>query len=213
MDHTPGQRQWADLGKYRLYHRDKHWTDEEFSAVLVKYKEIQVLFAEQHRRQIVALCQQRGVTMASHDDTTTDHIRQAVQEGIRISEFPTTLEAALSAHENGLDIIMGAPNLVCGTSHSGNVTARELAEINCLDGLSSDYYPAGLLHAAFILHHNLGFTLPQAVASVTANTADMAGLSDRGEIAAGKRADLVQVSLVNNLPVVRGVWCKGRKVY
>ena len=112
----------------------------------------------------------------------------------------------------GLRIVAGAPNLVRGGSHSGNVSAQCLAASGLLDSLSSDYVPSGLLQAAFCLHRNLGYTLPDAITKVSANPADMIGLHDRGEIAPGKRADLVRVSVVENLPIVRTVWREGKRV-
>jgi alpha-D-ribose 1-methylphosphonate 5-triphosphate diphosphatase len=111
-----------------------------------------------------------------------------------------------------MKIVMGAPNVVRGGSHSGNVSAIELAERGLLDGLSSDYVPASLLQSAILLNRRLDIALPEAVALVSANVADMLGLDDRGEIAIGRRADLVQVVLVDEVPVVRAVWRRGERV-
>jgi alpha-D-ribose 1-methylphosphonate 5-triphosphate diphosphatase len=108
--------------------------------------------------------------------------------------------------------VAGAPNLVLGRSHSGNVAAAELAAQGLLDILSSDYVPASALHAAFLLHRLHGLFLPEAIATVTATPAQRVALNDRGEIATGKRADLVRVRLADELPVVVGVWREGRRV-
>jgi alpha-D-ribose 1-methylphosphonate 5-triphosphate diphosphatase len=88
---------------------------------------------------------------------------------------------------------MGAPNLVRGGSHSGNVSALALAAEGLLDCLSSDYFPHALLHAAYLLRDLSGWGLPAALATTTRNPARMVGLTDRGEIAPGKRADFVRV--------------------
>ena len=149
--------------------------------------------------------------LASHDDATRAHVEEAVQAGVVIAEFPTTREAAAAAKDYGLAVVAGAPNLVLGKSHSGNVSAAELAEAGLLDVLSSDYVPASLLQAAFLLNQK-GFALPAAMATVTATPAERAGLSDRGEIVPGKRADLLRVGVVEGLPVVRGVWRGGRRI-
>ena len=134
-------------------------------------------------------------------------------DGVAISEFPTTLEAAAAAHDAGLAILMGAPNVVRGKSHSGNISATDLVRAGLLDILSSDYVPFALLQAAFVLPQRVdGLQLPEALATVTRNPAKAAGLDDRGEIAVGKRADLVRVRVVGGLPVIRGVWRQGERV-
>jgi len=212
MDHTPGQRQWADLEKWRQFNRDKKWTDMEFEAMVAKRKADQAKHAEIHRRSVIALARHYGTVMASHDDTTREHVEEAVAEGIAISEFPTTLGAAGHAAKRGMKVVMGAPNVVRGGSHSGNVSAIELAQRGFLDGLSSDYVPASLMQAVFLLAVNDGIALPEAVAMVSANPAEMVGLTDRGAIEAGKRADFSRVRLVEGMPVVLGVWRGGQRI-
>lgn len=212
MDHTPGQRQWAELSKYRQFHRDKGWTDAEFEAHMAERKETQARYAERNRREVLALARARGLRLASHDDTTEDHVEEAAADGIAIAEFPTTMTAARRARERGMAIVMGAPNVVRGGSHSGNVSALELGREGLLDGLSSDYVPMSLLHAAFLLNGRAGLALAEAVAAVSANVAAMLGLDDRGRIAPGLRADLVRVRVVDDLPVVLAVWREGRRV-
>jgi alpha-D-ribose 1-methylphosphonate 5-triphosphate diphosphatase len=212
MDHTPGQRQWSDLEKYRQYHREKKWTDQEFEQNIIERKGLQRTYAERHRSQILAICREQQIPLASHDDTTEAHSIESANDGIAISEFPTTREAACKAKELKLHVIVGAPNLVRGNSHSGNVSAMELAEYGVLDGLSSDYYPLSLLHSAFILHQKLGVSLPDAVANVSSNIADLLNLEDRGSISPGKRADIIRVKLCDDLPVVRMMWRDGERI-
>ncbi len=213
MDHTPGQRQWSNLERYRQFHRDKKWTDEEFRQSIADRIAIQQKHAHINRREILKVCKEKNLPVASHDDTTDAHSLESARDGIAISEFPTTLEAAQKAKELGMHVIMGAPNLVRGNSHSGNVSAAELAQKNLLDGLSSDYFPSSLLHASFLLHQQHRMSLPSAVAKVTANIADLLKLKDRGEIAPGKRADLTRVGMCGDLPVVRALWKAGAKVF
>jgi alpha-D-ribose 1-methylphosphonate 5-triphosphate diphosphatase len=165
-----------------------------------------------NRRHFVQYARERGIPLASHDDTRLEHVEQAHAEGAAISEFPTRVEAARAAKARGLSTVMGAPNVVRGGSHSGNVAAAELARLGLLDSLSSDYVPASLMLAAFRLVPEAGFTIPQAVATVSLNPARAAGLLDRGEIAPGLRADLVQVRMVGEQPIVRAVWREGVRV-
>jgi alpha-D-ribose 1-methylphosphonate 5-triphosphate diphosphatase len=130
-----------------------------------------------------------------------------------LTEFPTTLEAARAAGELGLAVLAGAPNLIRGGSHSGNVAAATLAEAGHLDILSSDYIPSSLLQAAFRLcDGELGLSLPEAIAKVTAVPADAVGLNDRGIVAEGYRADLVRVQVIDGRALVRGVWVGGERV-
>ena len=170
-------------------------------------------YAADNRRRIVASCRARAtpLPLATHDDTTVEHVTEGLAEGIRISEFPTTLIAAQAARRHGFGIIMGAPNVVRGGSHSGNVSATELARADLLDALSSDYVPASLLHAAFLLQQE-GFSLPRAMAVVSRNPARMIGLHDRGEIAIGLRADFLRVRMVDDIPVVLQVWKAGQRI-
>jgi len=212
MDHTPGQRQWADLAKWRQFNRDKKWTDPEVEAIVEQRRADQARHAEHHRRSVIALARAQGTVMASHDDTTREHVEEAIADGISISEFPTTLGAAGHAHKRGMKVVMGAPNIVRGSSHSGNVSAIDLARRGFLDGLSSDYVPSSLMQAVFLLSNEAGIDLAEATSLVSANPAAMVGLDDRGTIAIGKRADFSRVRLVEGLPVVMGVWRQGRRV-
>lgn len=214
MDHTPGQRQFVDVEKLRIYYQGKYAMSEaDFQQLIVDRKAAQALYSDKHRRILVEMARDAGRTLASHDDATEDHIDEAHELGLTISEFPTTVAAARAAHSKGIRTIMGGPNVVRGGSHSGNVSAGELAEAGVLDALSSDYVPASLLHGALLLHEIHGLSLPAAVATVTRNPADMIGLDDRGRIEAGRRADLIRVRrLDDGVPVVRRVWREGRQV-
>jgi alpha-D-ribose 1-methylphosphonate 5-triphosphate diphosphatase len=214
MDHTPGQRQFVDVEAYRTYYsKDRRWTDEEFEAEMARMREVQARFAGPHADEILAWCRERGVPAASHDDASCAHVEWAREQGLVISEFPTTMEAARRARELGLMTLMGSPNVVRGGSHSGNVSVREVARAGLLGGLSSDYVPASLLHAAWILHAEVGLALHESMALVTANPARALGLGDRGRIAPGLKADLVRVHVDRDLPVVRRVWRDGEMVY
>jgi alpha-D-ribose 1-methylphosphonate 5-triphosphate diphosphatase len=213
MDHTPGQRQWTDLDKYRQYtERHGALSDEAFRDLIEQRLALQQQNSQPNRSRLVERCQALDIPLASHDDTLTQHVEEAIAEGIAISEFPTTQPAAELARSRGMGIVMGAPNVVRGGSHSGNVSALDLAREGLLDGLSSDYVPASLLHAAFLLKAQAGWSLPRAIATVTANPAKMVRLEDRGEVAPGKRADLVRVRELGGTPVVMGAWREGIRI-
>ncbi len=214
MDHTPGQRQFVRMEQFRFYYLGKTgMTEEELDRFIERRLEAHRRLAGPNRAHVAALAKARGIPLASHDDATPEHVAEAVENGVSIAEFPTTLEAAQESHGHNMSVLMGAPNLVRGGSHSGNISAQELAEAGLLDIFSSDYVPFSLLQAAFELPERIpAISLHHAVRLVTANPAAAAGLDDRGEIALGKRADLVRVTLLDDLPVVRGVWREGRRV-
>src|SRR6266568_51047 len=215
MDHTPGQRQFRDEGKLRDYYRSKGagMTDAELDVLFEQRFMYQKTHAATNMREIVALAHQYEIPLASHDDTTEENVTDAIRDRVSVAEFPTTIEAARGLHEAGIGILMGAPNVVRGGSHSGNIAAVDLAREGLLDILSSDYIPSSLLMAALQLpRHVPAISLPAAVRTVTKTPAEAVGLADRGEIAVGKRADLIRVHVARDIPVVRSVWREGQRV-
>lgn len=213
MDHTPGQRQWTDVEQARIYYTGKKgWSDAQFDEEVRIAPQRQATHAQPNRRWFADFARAHGVALATHDDTTLEHVEEARALGASMSEFPTTLAAARHAHAHGLKTIAGAPNVVRGGSHSGNVAAATLAREGVLDGLSSDYVPGSLLQATWVLHREAGFSLPEAMRVVARGPAEAAGLHDRGEIAPGLRGDLLRVREVEAHPVVREVYVEGRRV-
>lgn len=172
MDHSPGQRQFANREKYREYYQGKYSLTD---AQMQQYEEEQLALAarwsQPNRESIAAMCRARHIALASHDDATHAHVAQSHQLGSVIAEFPTTFEAAEASRKHGMNVLMGSPNIVRGGSHSGNVAASELAQLGLLDILSSDYYPASLLDAAFRVADDQSnrFTLPQDVVNKVFN--------------------------------------------
>jgi alpha-D-ribose 1-methylphosphonate 5-triphosphate diphosphatase len=215
MDHTPGQRQWRDMKSYRRYtERNGRYNNAEFDAMIAQRKADQQTYSLPHRVEIVRECQARGLPLASHDDTLLSDISQAVEEDVKMSEFPTTVTAAQAARDAGMAIIMGAPNMVKGGSHSGNVSAAELAQSDLLDIFSSDYVPSSLLLAIFMLAKQEQWTLAKAVRTVTCNPARAIGMQDRGEVAVGQRADLLRVRMNRIcMPVVLETWLAGTRAF
>jgi alpha-D-ribose 1-methylphosphonate 5-triphosphate diphosphatase len=212
MDHTPGQRQFTDVGKLRDYALGRRaLTEAEFQAHLAWRIGLTERNGARHEAATVAAARRLGATLANHDDTTAAQVAASAAHGARLAEFPTTLEAAAACRAHGIAVMMGAPNLIRGGSHSGNVAAEALAAAGLLDILSSDYAPASLLLGAVRLGESLG-DLAAGIAAVTAAPAQAAGLADRGRIAPGLRADLVRFRLEDGLPSPRGVWVAGTRV-
>ncbi|MBP7063171.1 alpha-D-ribose 1-methylphosphonate 5-triphosphate diphosphatase [Ferrovibrio sp.] len=214
MDHTPGQRQFVNPMKYREYYQGKYgMSDEQMDRFMNDQIAAAAANGGRNRRAVVELCRAKGLPLASHDDATAEHVAEAAADGMVVAEFPTTLEAASLSRHNGMKVMMGGPNVVRGGSHSGNISARKLAEMGELDIISSDYVPSSLLHSAFLLPQQVpGISLPAAIAMVAANPAESIGLMDRGVLEPGRRADMIRVSVVEDTPVVRSVWRAGQRV-
>nr|WP_319557089.1 alpha-D-ribose 1-methylphosphonate 5-triphosphate diphosphatase [uncultured Vibrio sp.] len=215
MDHSPGQRQFPTLEQYRSYYQQKYgWDDKKMAEFEVEQTEQARLYSAVNRRAIVDKCRSAGIPMASHDDGLEEHVTESKEDGMVVAEFPTTLTAAKASHEQGLKVLMGAPNVVRGGSHSGNIAAHKLAELGVLDILSSDYYPASLLQAAFKIEAlQNDYDLPKAIALVTTNPAEALGMKDRGLIEAGRIADLVRVEVDRDFPMVKQVYKNGQLIF
>jgi alpha-D-ribose 1-methylphosphonate 5-triphosphate diphosphatase len=213
MDHTPGQRQFVNLGKYRDYYIGKHGiTSAQMDAFIQDRLENQKRYAEQNRQFLVELLQAQNISLASHDDATVEHVQEAVASGATIAEFPTTLDAAKAARQLGLQILMGAPNLVLGGSHSGNISAMDLVERQMVDIISSDYVPHSLLQALFLVVRQTEQPLYQVMRLCTLNPARAIGLEgDRGSLEVGKRADLITVHDDGVVPRLTAVIREGKR--
>jgi alpha-D-ribose 1-methylphosphonate 5-triphosphate diphosphatase len=212
MDHTPGQRQWRDLASHKTYTLgNSTMTEAQYNRKVAEQVEVGASLSARNWPVIVEMCRARSIPLATHDDTTVEHVEQGVASSAVISEFPTTVEAASAAKARGLATIAGAPNVVRGGSHSGGVSVRELAKLGLLDGLSSDYVPASLLQAVERLHLLDGIAMHQAMKLVTSNVAQMLNMQDRGWLKPGLRADVVQFAIYGQTPVVRGLWSQGRR--
>jgi alpha-D-ribose 1-methylphosphonate 5-triphosphate diphosphatase len=212
MDHSPGMGQYSNMTYYRSIRAKAGFSAEAIERRIVELHEQRARNRDPNRQALLDRVRPSGVVLASHDDRTAEEIDENHRDGIRISEFPVAMEAALAARKHGMQVIAGAPNIVRGGSHSGNVSAADLVRAGAVDAFASDYVPASLVEAAFTTARDVGITVPDAIALVTARPAEMAGLTDRGQIATGLRADLVRVRLHVGLPVVRQVWRAGERV-
>ena len=211
MDHTPGQRQFCDISKFETYVRGKRsYTDDQWERYVDLLYGLQAQLGSKHEAATVAAAARLGATLASHDDTTAEQVAASHSYGVTVAEFPTTVEAADACHAKGIATIMGAPNLIRGGSHSGNVAAEDLAKLDRLDILSSDYVPAGLLMAAVQLGDFWG-DLARGIRTVTDTPARAVGLTDRGVLAVGQRADLIRFAIQEQTPVLQETWSAGRR--
>jgi alpha-D-ribose 1-methylphosphonate 5-triphosphate diphosphatase len=206
-DHTPGQGQYADVTYYLRWLEGSEGISADEARrrtdALVAERDTLIDHREVALARLASYAEQGRARLLAHDPVNAEEIAVALAHGVAIAEFPTTVEAARAAREKGLHIVAGAPNVLRGGSHSGNVSAAELVEAGLVDGLTSDYLPSTPLAAAVLLAARGLVDLPGAVRLVTSGPAGVAGLADRGELVAGKRADLIAVTVDDGWPTVR----------
>ncbi|PPQ31762.1 alpha-D-ribose 1-methylphosphonate 5-triphosphate diphosphatase [Rhodopila globiformis] len=212
MDHSPGVGQYADLDFYRRLRRQGGMDEDTVERRIQEIQAHRARWRDPNRKALLERVRGRSIALASHDDRTEEEIAENAADGIGISEFPVTMEAALAARRAGMRVIAGAPNIVRGGSHSGNVAAMELVRAGAVDAFASDYVPTSLVEAAFQCVREAGLSLPAAIAMIADHPARMAGLPDRGRLETGLRADTVRVRLHGTLPIVRQVWRAGERV-
>jgi alpha-D-ribose 1-methylphosphonate 5-triphosphate diphosphatase len=212
MDHSPGVGQYADIDFFRRLRRQGGLDEATVERRINEMLEQRARLRDPNRRALLDRVRGTTIALASHDDRTAEEIAENAADGIRISEFPVTMEAATAAKRAGMQVIAGAPNIVRGGSHSGNVAAADLVRAGAVDAFASDYVPPSLVEAAFQCARNEGISLPEAVAMISDHPARMSVLSDRGRLETGLRADMVRIRLYSTLPIVRQVWRAGERV-
>ena len=212
MDHTPGQRQFRDMTQLRAYVCGKHGLSEhEFQDHVAGQIALTQRLGVEHEAAAVQAARRFGAVLASHDDTTAEHVATSARHGAGFAEFPTSLEAASACRDAGIAVMMGAPNLIRGGSHSGNVAAQDLAKADLLDIVSSDYVPSALLSAALRLGDIWG-DLARGIRTVTAAPAAATGLSDRGALGLGQRGDVIRIKPFADSARLLGTWVQGQRV-
>ncbi|MBR0671143.1 alpha-D-ribose 1-methylphosphonate 5-triphosphate diphosphatase [Neoroseomonas soli] len=213
MDHSPGVGQYRDVERYVAMRRKQtQMTVEQVEDRIAFLLDQRERLREPQRAWLMDRIRHRDLPIASHDDETPEEVRRNLADGITISEFPVTMAAAEAARDAKVEVIAGAPNIVRGGSHSGNVSAADLVRAGAADAFASDYVPASMVEAAWRTVEETGISLPKAVAMITDRPARMARLADRGRLEVGLRADLVQLRAVHGIPVVRRVWREGKRV-
>ncbi len=213
MDHSPGQGQYRDLAIYRQTLAKYQGCEAEafdFEAFLAK-EEVKDVLSFAQLQELCRMAHEHGIAVASHDDDTREKLQVNREIGVDISEFPVTVEAAKHANELGFATVVGAPNILRGGSHSGNMSAADAIQAGCADILCSDYYPPAILHGVFMMHQRYGIPLSEMVNKASLNPARAVGLGDEyGSIESGKKADLLIIELLDGYPVITHVLVDGR---
>lgn len=205
MDHTPGQGQYRNLEIYKKTISSYHGQEYErlgFDGVM-EYHENKTTLTFEQLEELTRLAHENGIAVASHDDDCLEKLTLNRQLGVDISEFPITLETAKAAKALGFTTIAGAPNILLGGSHSGNMSAADAILEDCVDVLCSDYYPPALLHSIFLMNRKYGVLLWEMVKKVSLNPAKAMKIdADYGSVQVGKKADLLIVDVLDGYPVI-----------
>jgi len=167
-------------------------THEQFVAVVNRVKSRADEVPASIER-LAAAAVAAGVPLLSHDDVSPEQRGWYRSLGCKLAEFPTTIETAQAAASEGDDIVLGAPNVVRGGSHTGWIDAADMIGRGFCSVLASDYYYPAPLLAAFGLAARGVLTLERAWRLVSETPATAVGLADRGRIALGRRADVIVV--------------------
>jgi alpha-D-ribose 1-methylphosphonate 5-triphosphate diphosphatase len=213
MDHTPGQGQFKDMAAYRDYLMRTYRKTANEVEIIIERKVDAASSALFRMEELAVAAHKAGISVASHDDDSIERVAIMTEIGADISEFPISLEAAQAAKKSGMSTIFGAPNILRGKSQSGSMKAVDAIHEGVADCLCADYSPASLIVSVFKVPEISDLDLAGAIRLVTKNPASAARLADRGEIAIGKRADLLAVATPGGLPQVTNVWSNGINVY
>jgi alpha-D-ribose 1-methylphosphonate 5-triphosphate diphosphatase len=215
MDHTPGQGQFVDVTQFRTYYgKVRGKSDQEVDQLIAERMALRNQVESEPLQHLTHLCRRHNIRVAGHDDDTTAKVNWNHQLGVTLSEFPINLEAARSAHACGMQVSLGAPNILRGRSATGNLNAREAIRAGYGSIICSDYAPVALLHAGMTLVQKGIIDLVKMSRMLSSNPARAVGIDySTGAIEEGKRADLVLVDLNDDIPAIKRTFVQGRQVY
>ncbi|WP_199616329.1 alpha-D-ribose 1-methylphosphonate 5-triphosphate diphosphatase [Paenibacillus alkalitolerans] len=212
MDHTPGQGQYRDIEVHKRFVMERQNKTEDEVLQIFEERKSRPKTSFDELLMLSELAARYGIPLASHDDDSIEKLDVVSEWNASISEFPVDLIVAVEAKRRGMHVVMGAPNVMMGKSHSNNLSALEAVREGVVDIFCSDYYPPSMLQSVFLLHR-LGYDLNWAVNMVTLNPAKALGIdSHTGSVEPGKSADLLMVGLHGDQPVIDRVWVGGRTV-
>jgi alpha-D-ribose 1-methylphosphonate 5-triphosphate diphosphatase len=211
-DHTLGQGQFRDIERLKQTMASTYPEGTDLDAMIAERVAEREAVAPQYDRSLSTLSEWAlagRIVMIGHDLVDPEQVVRFSELGAAIAEFPCTVEAAEAARKRDMPIVAGAPNILLGGSHSGNVAAEKLVQLGLCDVLASDYAPHALLAAAFHLARNGSTDLAGAVGLVTQGPAEAVGLVDRGTLAPGMRGDVLVIDDSGSWPRVVGSWRAG----
>lgn len=212
MDHTPGQGQYRSL---EIYEKSlAAYGGKEIEAIgmerILDYHRTKEVLSLEQMKELTRLAHENGIPVASHDDDTEEKLAVNKAIGVDISEFPILIDTAKAAQREGFYTVVGAPNILLGGSHSGNMSAADAICEGCADILCSDYYPPAILHSIFIMSEKYHIPLWEMVNKATLIPAKAMKIDeDYGSVEAGKKADLLIIDVLDGYPVITHVLVEG----
>ncbi len=215
MDHSPGQGQFKTIASFKKYYGPVYKKSEmELNEIIEKKLQARQESSQQHIEELLNLCRDKQIAIASHDDDSPEKISWLKKQNIGLSEFPVNMETARAASKQGVQTLLGSPNVFRGASQSKNLNAREAIANGYGDILCSDYAPMTLIHAVFTLV-SLGLkSLPDAIRMTSLNPAQAVGIDQQtGSIEVGKAADLMLVGNGGHFPRIQRTLVNGREVF
>ncbi len=215
MDHSPGQGQFQDVISFKNYYGPVYAkSDAEMDDIIERKLRAKISHAPRDIAHLLDVCREHGIAVASHDDDSREKIHWMKEMEIGMTEFPVNMDAVQTAHELGIRVCLGSPNVVRGRSSSSNLDAREAIRRGYGDILCSDYSPMTMLHAVFTLERLGILSLHKATDMVSLNPARAVGIADHtGSLETGKDADMVLVDRSDGLPRVLKTFVAGREVF
>jgi alpha-D-ribose 1-methylphosphonate 5-triphosphate diphosphatase len=214
MDHAPGQGQYRRPGAFERYvMKNQGVTLDEVAVIVEELQERRQQVDWSKLKALTAQARANGIAVASHDDDSADTVARSLAFSATVSEFPLSLDTARYARQQGMDVCVGAPNIVRGGSHDGNMNAAEAVREGAANMICSDYHPASLLHAIFQLESE-GVPLWQAANMASLHPARSMGRDNElGSLEPGKRADVIVVRKHRDIPLVHYTIADGTIVY
>ena len=215
MDHSPGQGQFRDIMAFKSYYGPVYGkSDAEMDGIIDRKQKTREASSRDMVHKLVRLCHEQGIAISSHDDDSQEKINWLKEMEIGLTEFPVNLEAVEAAHEQGIKICLGSPNVVRGKSQAGNLSVREAIAQGYGDILCSDYAPMTMLHAVMALERLGILPLHEAVRMVSLHPAEAVGIADRtGSLEEGKDADMVLIEQAGSVPRILKTFVRGREVF
>ncbi len=212
-DHTPGQGQYRNLEVYARAVTKYGGKEIEELGIdgILDYHKSKTYLSFDELRELTELAHENGIAVASHDDDTKEKLAVNKAIGVDISEFPIHIETARAARREGFLTVVGAPNILLGGSHSGNMSAAEAICEGCVDIICSDYYPPAIPHGIFIMNRKYGIPLWELINKATLNPAKAMKIDkDYGSVEPGKKADILIIDVLDGYPVTTHVFVDGK---
>jgi alpha-D-ribose 1-methylphosphonate 5-triphosphate diphosphatase len=177
IETSVARSRFSSLAETRKFYSQDWGVSEAEVEDVFRVDAVRLALVDDRRKEVATLALEQGITLASHDDRTPEHIEEAFDFGARVAEFPLTMDAARRAQELGMHVVLGAPNALRGRStSSGNVLAADAVAAGLCDVLCSDYLPSSLQSAPHAIARDGAAPLSTAIDLISSNPSAVLGL-------------------------------------